>query len=114
MTNNGNGDDLMTAIAFISRCKEQDPSATKQDLAEKYCTAFAPNRRRSFFIGNGYAIRFSSVKGIVFSNTVLSLSALRNVDTMPFVVAVDGPNTVTFLLANSSFLSKVSHSSVRL
>ena len=42
---------------------------------------------------------------------VLSLSALKKIDDRPLVVCVLRPDKVDFLLANSSMLKKISHSS---
>src|SRR5262249_9625534 len=63
------------------------------------------------YVGDGYAIRFSEARTGAFSNTVLSLSALQIHDARPFVVAVVRPYMLEFLLANSTFLKKISHSS---
>lgn len=52
--------------------------------------------------------------GTSFSNVVLSLSALRQFDDRPFVVCIVRPSTIDFLLANSTFLKKISHSSHQL
>jgi hypothetical protein len=49
-----------------------------------------------------------------FSNTVLGLSTLKEYDGKPFVVCVVRPNGLEFLLANSTLLKKISHSSHQL
>lgn len=63
-------------------------------------------------------MRFSSVevKSISksFSNSVIGLSTLRRYDHAPFVVCVVRPLGVELLLANSTFLKKISHSSHQL
>lgn len=48
------------------------------------------------------------------SNTVLSLSALRKYDSIPFIVCIVGICENFLLLANSTFLKKISHSSKEL
>jgi hypothetical protein len=50
----------------------------------------------------------------VLGNTVLSLSALQKYDNKPFIVCVSTPQEDYLLLANSTFLSKISHSSKEL
>lgn len=62
-------------------------------------------------------MRFSYSKSASdsFSNTVLSLSALEKYDKIPFfVVLVRQPSTNLILLANTTFLKKISHSSQEL
>lgn len=61
---------------------------------------------------NYFAIRFSYSKNNSFSNTVLALSKLQKFDMIPFfVVLVKAENDNEVFLANSTFLSKISHSS---
>jgi hypothetical protein len=103
--------ELIKAIAFIRDVKMAEPSANKAFLQAKYIEAFNPERLGKVFIGDGYALRFSEVLNGRFSGTALSLSALRPQDHRPFVVVVAQPSRVDFLLANSTFLKKVSHSS---
>jgi len=106
--------ELTDAIRFITEVKSARPSAEKEEIQLAYVVRFRPERNRSLFVGDGYSMRFSETRGSPFSNTVLSLSALRRVDDRPVVVCVVSPNSVRFLLANSTFLKKISHSSHRL
>jgi hypothetical protein len=103
--------DLTDAIRFIRQTKAQRPGADKAALQHAYVQRFQPEQRRSLFIGKGYSLRFSETQGASFSNTVLSLSALHSVDDRPVVICVVSPNSTRFLLANSTFLAKISHSS---
>ncbi len=48
------------------------------------------------------------------SNTVLSLSALQKYDNKPFIVCIVASTTNYLLLANTTFLKKISHSSQEL
>lgn len=60
-------------------------------------------------------IRDSYTKTTSFSNTVLSLSNLQKYDHIPFfVVLVSAIGTNKVFLANTTFLSKISHSSQQL
>lgn len=103
--------ELADVVRFITETKTRNPRADKSQIQEAYIARFNPQRKRSLFLGRGYSMRFSETQGPSFSNTVLSLSALREVDDCPMVVCVVGSASVRFLLANSSFLRKVSHSS---
>ncbi len=88
--------------------------ADKAQIQEAYAKQFHPIRKRSLFLGNGYSIRFSESQVASFSNTVLSLSALKHVDDCPVLVCVVAPTSVRFLLANSTLLARISHSSHQL
>jgi hypothetical protein len=59
-------------------------------------------------------MRFCHAGGESFSNTVLALSQLKKVDDLPVVVCVVRPTRLDFMLANTTLLSKVSHSSSKL
>ena len=48
------------------------------------------------------------------SNTVLALSKLQKYDKKPFFVCIVTPDTNYILLANTTFLKKISHSSKEL
>ena len=103
--------ELDDALRFISAAKVGDPTADKERIQAAFVARFKPQRKRSLFLGRGYSMRFSETQGASFSNTVLSLSALHEVDDRLMVVCVVGLTGVRFLLANSTFLKKVSHSS---
>lgn len=105
---------LHESIQFINDFKVANPEADKSAVQEAWVAWASPEKIRSVFVGDGFAIRFSEAKTGAFSNTVLSLSALAKHDMRPFVVAVVRSSTVDFLLANATFLKKVSHSSQQL
>lgn len=76
---------------------------------------FELTKDRSVFACKAFAVRFSWSKSGSFSNTILSLSHLQKYDDRPFFVVLIQPNkSNTIYLANSTFLSKVSHSSKNL
>ena len=101
----------MKAIKFIRDVKRTEPDADKAALQQRYVEAFNPERIRSVFVGDGYSLRFSKVGGRGFTGTVLGLSVLQKYDGRPFVVVVVRPDHVEFLLSNSTFVKKISHSS---
>jgi hypothetical protein len=102
---------LQSAVDFIRSYKASNRSAAKASIQESFVRRFQPVRMRSVYVGDGYALRFSEARTGSFSNTVLSLSALQAHDVRPFVVVVVRDWSVDFLLANSTFLRKISHSS---
>lgn len=101
------GNHVYNSLNFKAEHLDADKSAV-QNAWVKWAS---PARMRSVFVVDSFAIRFSEAMTGAFSNTVLSLSALAKHDARPFVVAVLHRFTVDFLLANSTFLRKISHSS---
>ncbi len=69
---------------------------------------------RSVFYCQHFAIRFSASLNLSFANTVLSLSNLQKFDDRPFIVCLVTPSRNYLLLANTTFLKKISHSSQEL
>ena len=102
-----------------SKCKEfidyvlndapqHDKAAVEKDVVQRFCLT----RDRKVYHNNYYAVRFSYSKSQSFSKTVLSLSALEKYDKIPFfvvLVRLKGKNEI--MMANSTFLKKISHSS---
>jgi len=86
----------------------------KSALTNLVADKFELTKDRSVYYCTDFAIRFSSSKGQSFSNTVLSLSNLQKVDDRPFIVCLVTPHQNYALLANTTFLKKISHSSQEL
>ena len=107
-----------------SKCKEfvdyivnHAPQHNKQVVESDVCSHFKLTKDRKVYHNEYFAVRFSYSKSASdsFSNTVLSLSALEKYDKIPFfVVLVRQPSTNLILLANTTFLKKISHSSQEL
>jgi len=86
----------------------------KAQLARIVFDAFGLTRDRSVYYCADFAIRFSSSASRNFGNTVLSLSNLRKYDDRPFIVCLVTPAENYCLLANTTLLKKISHSSQQL
>lgn len=86
----------------------------KAKLTTLVVEKFGLTQDRSVYYCADFAIRFSSGAGPSFSNTVLSLSNLKKVDSIPFLVCLVTPTENHVLLANSTLLRKISHSSQQL
>jgi hypothetical protein len=99
---------------FIDFVQSNNGIADKARLTKAAIERFELIRERSVYYCDGFAVRFSSAKGNSFSNTVLSLSNLRKYDNLPFIVCVVTPDANRLMLANSTFLNKISHSSHQL
>lgn len=91
-----------------------DGTGNKDAVKHKVVKEFELVRDRSVFYCDSFAIRFSYTSGKSFSNTVLSLSALQKYDSIPFIVCIVTPEINRLLLANTTFLIKISHSSQEL
>lgn len=101
--------------AFVRDVCENAPTGSKESLIN-YITSYYPlTLDRKVYYCRYFAVRFSYSKNGAFSNTVLSLSALQKYDKIPFfVVLVRGNGGNLIYLANSTFISKISHSSKEL
>lgn len=102
---------LKSLVEFVSK---YDGIGDKAKLTAFVAEAFALTQDRSVYYRPEFAVRFSSAQSESFSNTVLSLSNLRKVDDRPFLVCLVTPRKNHLLLANSTFLRKISHSSQEL
>ena len=92
----------------------RDGIADKKALERQVQHDFELVKERSVFYGKWFAIRFCTSPTRNFSNTVLSLSALHKYDDIPFVVCLVTPHKNYLMLANTTFLKKISHSSQEL
>ena len=106
--------ELARVCQFILNYRAQHSRSQKDEIAAATAKEFRLELARRVYIGPDFALRFSHASGDSFSNVVLSLSALRQFDDRPFVVCVVRPSSIEFLLANTTFLKKISHSSHQL
>ncbi len=101
-------------VAFLRQYSQEHPGCAKDALAKATANYFALVKERSVYTGPDFSIRFSTASGASFSNVVISLSAIKKYDHRPFVVCVVRPHGIQPLLANTTCLKKVSHSSHQL
>lgn len=99
---------------LVDLIKANDGINDKAHLARIVVDTLGLTRDRSVYYCADFAIRFSSSRSRNFGNTVLSLSNLRKYDDRPFLVCLVTPATNYCMLANTTFLKKVSHSSQEL
>lgn len=83
----------------------------KEQVIERLKSKFNLIKDRSVYYCDEFALRVSTSKSKSFSNTVLSLSALKKYDDKPFIALLITPYGNECYLANSTFLKKISHSS---
>lgn len=86
----------------------------KSRLSKLVSDTFNLTRDRSVYYCSEFAIRFSSSENQQFSNTVCSLSRLMKYDDRPFIVCLVTQAVNHCLLANTTFLKKISHTSQEL
>jgi hypothetical protein len=105
---------LNDVISFIEDFASTHPGCTKETVSKATAEHFSLKKQKSIYTCSSFSIRFSTAKKASFSNVVLALSALQKHDHLPFIVCVVRPTGVELLLANSTFLKKISHSSQQL
>lgn len=101
--------DALTALVHF--IEQHNGINSKAELTNLVGDKFGLIRDRSVYYCDTFAIRFSSSARQSFGNTVLSLSALQKFDGRPFIVCLVTPEVNYCMLANSTFLKKISHSS---
>ena len=100
---------------FVEYIVNRAPKNNKQIVINDAISKFSLVKDRTVFYCSFFAVRFSYTKNNSFSNTILSLSHLQKYDHIPFfVVLVKATGDNVIYLANSTFLSKISHSSQNL
>lgn len=102
---------IQQVVDFIAG---QDGVADKSQLQSFVQQTFHLTRERSVFYCSWFAIRFCKAASRTFSNTVLSLATLHRYDNRPFLVCLVTPERNYLMLANATFLKKISHSSQEL
>ena len=98
-------------VDFIS---SKDGKTDKSRLQNEVQDAFDLVKERSVYYCDWFAIRFCKAASRSFGNTVLALSALHRYDGIPFIVCLVTPTRNYLMLANTTFLRKISHSSQEL
>ena len=106
-----NAEAVQKVVDFIT---EYSGKANKGRLSSLVQDKFHLIKDRSVFYCDDYAVRFCSSKSRSFGNTVLSLSALQKYDVHPFIVVLVTPAMNYLMLANATFLKKISRSSQEL
>lgn len=100
-----------TLHRLLTLINENDGINDKARLTSMVADELRLVRDRSVYYCEDYALRFSSSASRNFGNTVLSLSNLRKYDDRPFIVCLVTPSRNHCLIANTTFLKKISHSS---
>lgn len=99
---------------FIELLRTHDGINDKDKLRKLAVESFNLVRDRAVYYCSDFAVRFSSSDGPTFGNTVASLSRLQKFDDRPFISCIVTPSYNYTFLANTTFLTKISHSSQEL
>jgi len=99
---------------FVKFISNNDGIGNKQSLIQKVTKEFDLIKDRTIYYCDEFAIRFSYSSNSSFSNTVLSLSKLQKFDDIPVLICLVTQSENKVYIANSTFLSKISHSSQQL
>ncbi len=102
------------AIQQLISLINENAGLSKEKLREKVVKELGLISDRSVYYCDDYTIRFSTATSKSFSNSVVSLSRLSKHDDKPFIVCVTLPKENYLLLANTTLLKKISHSSQKL
>ena len=102
---------IQQLVDFIS---SKDGKTDKSRLQNEVQDAFDLVKERSVYYCDWFAIRFCKAASRSFGKTVLALSALHRYDGIPFIVCLVTPTRNYLMLANTTFLRKISHSSQEL
>lgn len=99
---------------FIGTIEQLHGITDKAALVAQIQRQYRLVRDRSVYYCKWFAVRFCKSSKRSFSNTILSLSALQKYDDRPFIVCLVTPTQNFLMLANTTFLKKISHSSQEL
>jgi len=99
---------------LLDLLRQNDGINDKTRLTKITSERFKLVQDRSVYSCKEFALRFSASGNQKFGNTVLSLSNLQKVDDRPFLVCLVTPTKNYLLLANTTFLKRISHSSQEL
>lgn len=106
-----NRETINNLISFLQKSRGK---YDKLELSKTVQQQFGLTRDRSIFSCPDFSIRFCHSVSKSFRNTVLSLSSLQKYDDRPFIVCIVTPIENFSLLANTTFITKISHSSQQL
>jgi hypothetical protein len=98
-------------VAFVRAWRAKDPAASKADLVAAVTPAFSLRPDGALLVCDSFVVRISSSTSSAFSNTVVAIKKIVEFDRRPVIACLITPREIRMLMANSSFIRKVSHSS---
>jgi len=105
--------DLSIINEIIEMSKEFTVPYNKQTIVDSIMKKFNLSKKRKVYYNDKISFRFSSAK-TGYSNTFLGFQKILDNDAKPLVACIIREDTIEFLLANSTFINCISHSSKNL
>jgi hypothetical protein len=96
---------------FALAWRQQRPEATKEEFCDVVAQRFALTKAGALWVSKDLCIRANQSRSEAFTNTVVSVRKLLQYDDRPIVACLLFPGGLRLLLANTTFVTKVSHSS---
>ena len=104
--------ELLDEIESIS--KNLSKPLTKGAVLKELRKRFTLKRDRIIYSDDTIAIRLSEIKKKGYSNTFTSLRNLKKYNDKPIIACIVRPKYIELLLANLTFINRISHSSHKL
>jgi hypothetical protein len=98
---------------IIKMSKSFSVPYNKQTIRDSIVKKFKLSKSRKVYYNDEISIRFSSSKS-GYSNTFLGFQKILDNDSKPLIACIIRINNIEFLLANSTFINCISHSSKNL
>jgi hypothetical protein len=98
---------------FINQYSQECTNFSKQAVISLVQKRFQLTKNRSVYYSDHLAIYFSEVNKPSFSNTLFGLKKLKSYNEIPIIICIVRPASIELLLANATFLKKVSHTSAK-
>ncbi|MCH7964577.1 MAG: hypothetical protein IH852_11645 [Bacteroidetes bacterium] len=95
---------------IIADSKHYSKPFSKQKIVNNISTKYNLKKDRKLYLSKILALRFSSAKS-GYSNTFLGFQKILDNDSKPLIACIIRDNELEFLMANSTFINCISHSS---
>lgn len=96
---------------IIKLSKDFSVPYDKETVVDAIVKKFNLSAKRKIFQNKDISIRFSNVKNGGYSNTFLGFRQILENDDKPLIACIIRTNEIEFLIANSTFVTRISHSS---
>lgn len=104
--------DFSIVDEIIEMSKSFSKPFNKQIIVDSIASKFNLSiKNRNIYYNENVSIRFSYVEDGGYSNTFKGFKYILEDDNKPFLACIIRKNEIEFLLANSTFINKISHSS---
>lgn len=95
---------------IIADSKHYSKPFNKQKIVDEISSKYNLRKDRKLYLSENLSLRFSSSRS-GYSNTFLGFKKILTNDSKPLIACIIRDNELEFLMANSTFISCISHSS---